>query len=212
VGGITVDDLANYSDAPWQETLQSWADFLAGVEDNASYLRDGVTLPAHNAWSGTAAELFNDQVTTTQGGLITSGRQLWQVIGVIQNFSQKLAGFQGEIAPLLAEASENFTISPDGSLGLPGGAAEMAIVAHNPVQGAQLEEERQTLQSQIQGILARANQADDKTADELRRLMPSPGKSAARSSTKSSRAHARTSSPSSFSVAQDIAQGYADAG
>jgi hypothetical protein len=211
VGGITVWDLYDSHDL-WAGTAESWAEFLAGVENNASYLQYNAMVPMREGWSGTAAELATGKVTTTRGGLITSARQLGQVSSVILNFSTRLNELATEFEPLVFKASENFTISPDGSLALPGGAGEMSLLAHDPVQGAQLEEQRQTLQSQIQGILAEANQADDKTADELRRLMPSRGESAARSSTRSSRAHARTASPSSFSVAQDIAQGYADAG
>jgi hypothetical protein len=212
MSGITVEDLYN-ANVLWMGSAQSWSDFLAGVEKNASFLQYGVTQPMRNAWSGTAAELASDKVSATRGGLITSAGQLSRVSSVIVDFSLKLSQFQANITPLLAQAATNFTISPDGSLTLPFSPAEWSIAAHNPVQDAQLEQERQALQSEIQGILAQANKADDETADELRRLMPTRHESAARPPASPTRAHRPdTSSSSSTSVAQEIAQGFADVG
>jgi hypothetical protein len=212
VGGITVEDLYNAT-ALWMSSAQSWSDFLVGVEKNASFLQYGVTQPMRNAWSGTAAELASDKVSATRGGLIRSAGQLSRVSSVIVNFSLRLSQLQANITPLLAQASQNFTISPDGSLNFRGGEDEMSVTTRMGAQGSQAEEERQNLQSEIQRILAQANQADDETADELRRLMPTRAESAARSSTRSPRVHTRDISPSlTTSAVQDIAQGYADVG
>lgn len=64
--GITVDDLMEFG--PLQLDQQdSWAKFLAGVEQNADFLQSKVKQPIGQAWSGTAAELAGNKVDTTGG-------------------------------------------------------------------------------------------------------------------------------------------------
>jgi hypothetical protein len=175
MAGITVNDLMN-ADKLAEQSADSWGQFLVGVEKNASYLQENVTQPLSNTWSGTAAELADKRVTTTHGGLISSASQLKQVSSQLENFSSQLSKYRAQLKPILAKAEENFDVSPDGSLSYP--VSEAAALAHDPSQAvlrAQLEQQRQTYQSEIQAILADANKTDDETAGQLQTAMPSLG-------------------------------------
>jgi hypothetical protein len=174
MSGITVNDLLN-ADKLWQHSAASWSQFLVGVEKNASFLHDDVTQPLGNTWSGTAAELAQDKISTTQGGLITSANQLKEVSKKLENFSTQLSVYRAELQPLVTEAAQNFEISPDGTLSLPGGAREATVLDHDPTAAASLDNLRVTYQNKIQAILAEANKTDDETASDLQQLMPSRG-------------------------------------
>jgi hypothetical protein len=173
--GITVGDLMN-ADILIQRSAASWSDFLVGVEKNAAFLQWNVTQPLSNTWSGTAGELASGKVSTTHGGLISSASQLKQISEQLAGFSVKLTAYHAEIQPIVAKARENFEVSPDGSVSIPGGAAVATTMVHSdPIEAAKLESQRQAYESEIQAILARANKTDDETASELERLMPSRG-------------------------------------
>lgn len=180
MGGITLDDLLDISQQ-WPDTADSWTQLLAAVESSASYLQENAAVPLNSTWEGTAAELASGQVDTTHGGLITSASQLKQVSDTLTNFSTQLVTYSKQLTPLADDArQQGFDLGQDGTVSFPGGSA--LTLLHQSVSAGsvtvieeetqRLEIQRQTLQSEIQAILAKANSLDDQTATDLGKLLP----------------------------------------
>jgi hypothetical protein len=180
MAGITIDDLMDFSQQ-WPDTADSWTQLLAAVESNVSYLQDSATVPLNSTWQGTAAELASGQVDTTHGGLITSASQLKQVSDTLTNFSSQLTGYSKQITLIVDDTrQQGFDVAEDGTVSFPGGSAlgllhqsvSSGSVTVIEQESARLEAQRQTLQSEIQAILAKANSLDDQTANDLAKLLP----------------------------------------
>jgi hypothetical protein len=81
MAGITVSDIMNANQL-WTTSATSWADFLLGIQNNASYLDTNVSHPLSTAWHGTAAELASGPVSTVKGGLIDTAGRLSTIQGL----------------------------------------------------------------------------------------------------------------------------------
>jgi len=185
MGGITYADLVNYAGLG-QETADSWAALLAGVNANAEYLRDHVSQPTGQAWTGTAAELFSGKVDTTHGGLIDTASKIQKVKSVLEDFNTKMVGFRNQLRQLVDH------IETDGKLPSNLGAIEphkWAVDSSGQVgisskfqfpkdytsaDGQKDLTVQKALQGDIQAILANANTEDDNTANDLRALLKAP--------------------------------------
>jgi hypothetical protein len=176
MGGITVDDLMHAASLTASSTAESWNQFLVGVEKNASYLQENVTQPLANTWSGTASELANDSLNSTYHGLIQQSGELKSVRDTLTTFGGKLAKAQNAIkGPVAAALADGFDVSPDGTVTFPLTATVEAALKRDPAEGAQLESDRGTYQTEIQNALAEANTADDDAATALEKAMPTEG-------------------------------------
>lgn len=162
MAGITVDDLLEFGPLH-TDSATSWAHFLAGVSQNASYLQDNVTEPLGQAWTGTAAELASGKVSTTQDGLITTAGQLSKIQATLESFNTKMSGYAKQMKTAVSGAV-GMVISPDGTVNyrMDGPYTQPALTKLAQVQ------------KDIQGILADANSLDTSVAQELMNDMPGP--------------------------------------
>jgi hypothetical protein len=160
MAGVTVDDLMEFG--PLQLDQQdSWAKFLAGVEQNADFLQSKVKQPIGQAWSGTAAELAGNKVDTTRGGLITSAQELAGIHSTLVEFNSTMSGYASQMKAAVHGAT-GMVVYPDGTVDYQ--------VAGTWTQ-AQLTKLHNT-QADIQGILAKANELDTATQQKLLSYMP----------------------------------------
>jgi len=160
MAGITVDDLMDFGPLQTQQQ-DSWAKFLAGVEQNADFLQSNVKKPIGQAWSGTAAELANNKVDTTHGGLITSAQELAGIHSTLVGFNTTMSTYASEMKEAVKGAT-GMVVYPDGTVDY--------RVAGTWTQ-AQLTKLHNT-QTHIQGILAKANDLDTTTQQKLLSYMP----------------------------------------
>jgi hypothetical protein len=185
MAGITVSDIMN-ANLLWTTSATSWADFLLGIQNNASYLDTNVKHPLSAAWMGTAAELATGKVSTAQEGLIKTASQLNTIQRLVEDFNSKLAGWQQQLLPLLNKAKfERFDVGEDGTVSIPPLSPPQAHASayYDPggspipwaVRAQAAQEVAENLQGEIQGILAAANRYDDETAAVLRAQMPTKG-------------------------------------
>jgi LysM repeat protein len=160
MAGITVDDLMDFG--PLQSQQQdSWAKFLAGVEQNADFLQSKVKQPIGQAWSGTAAELANDKVDTTHGGLIASAQELAGIHSTLVDFNTTMSGYASQMKAAV-EGATGMVVYPDGTV-------DYRVAG--TWTSAQLTKLHNT-QTHIQGILAKANELDTRTQQKLLSYMP----------------------------------------
>jgi hypothetical protein len=162
MAGITVDDLLDFG--PLQEdSAASWARFLAGVEQNASFLQTNVKEPMGQAWTGTAAQLATRQVGGSHDGLIATAGQLSKIHAALESFNTTMKGYAEQMKSAVSSAA-GMVISPDGhvSYRIDGPYTQQALNKLTSVQ------------NDIQGILAKANNLDDSVARQLMQYMPGP--------------------------------------
>lgn len=162
MAGITVDDLLNFG--PLQADAQdSWARFLAGVEQNASFLQRNASQPIGDAWSGTAAELASSKISTTQGGLITSAAKLAKIHATLASFNETMSGYARQMTAVVNGAA-GMVITPDGAVSyrILGPYSQQAVANLASVQ------------KKVTAILSEANSLDNKTSKELMQYMPGP--------------------------------------
>ncbi len=179
MAAITVSDIMNANQL-WAASATSWADFLLGIQDNASYLDTNVSHPLSAAWKGTAAELATGQFNTAKGGLIKTAGQLSTIQGLIEDFNKQLSGWQQQLMPLINSArSQGFGVGEDGTVTIPPLSGGAEIIAHHDPSSAGTTATQQAaatkLQDEIQAILRTAGRYDDDTAAVLRNQMPSQG-------------------------------------
>jgi hypothetical protein len=179
MAGITVSDIMNANQL-WSTSATSWADFLLGIQNNASYLDTNVSHPLSAAWQGTAAELATGQVNTAKGGLIDTASKLSTVQGLIENFNDNLSSWQQQLGPLVSQArSDGFDVGEDGTVSVPPLSRGAQIIAdHDPSSAGLIATEQAQaakLQDDIQAILKAANNYDDETAAVLRNQLPTEG-------------------------------------
>jgi hypothetical protein len=162
MAGITVDDLLEFGPLH-TDSATSWAHFLAGVSQNASYLQANVSEPLGQAWTGTAAELASGKVSTTHDGLIAAAGQLSKITATLESFNTKMSGYAKEMKTAVS-AAIGMVISPDGTANyrMDGPYTQQAMTRLAQVQ------------KDIQGILADANSLDTSVAQELMNDMPGP--------------------------------------
>lgn len=172
MAGITVSDIMNANQL-WTTSATSWADFLIGIQNNASYLDTNVSHPLSAAWHGTAAELASGQVSTVKGGLIDTAGKLSTIQGLVDDFNGQLSTWQQQLQSIFDQArSLDYDVSPDGTISLTAG--QETAVAHDPA-AASMVSQVSNLNQQVSGVLAKANQYDGETAAVLRNQMPAKG-------------------------------------
>jgi hypothetical protein len=176
MGQFTVSDLLNASTLA-AKSADSWGQYLVGVEQNASYLNKTAVQPLGNTWTGTAAQLAQTHFEAIHGGLIENGKQLAYIQGQLNDFSSELAGYSQELeTQLKGAAAAGLDVGQDGTVSVP--AADEALAAHNSTVASQLSQLRSqanSYQTEIQGLLTKANAADSSTAANLEKYMPSEG-------------------------------------
>jgi LysM domain len=186
MGGVTYADLVNYAGLV-QDSADSWADLLAGVNANADYLRDHVSQPVGQAWTGTAAELFSGKVDKTHGGLIETVGNIQKVKGILEEFNTKMLSYRNQLRQLV-DHIETDGILPDsqGSVGakkwaVDSNTGQVGISSkwHPPSDYTSADGQKdlvtqKALQEDIQAILDNANTEDDNTAKALRALLKAP--------------------------------------
>jgi hypothetical protein len=188
VAGITAPDLMaleeqSYSDAAndWFGA-QSWAQLIAAVEENISYLDSNVQAPV-TSWTGMASQLATGRVSSAKGSLISSHAQLTKIQNALDTFSN---GIHSILVDIQDERSDDvwydfFKLENSGALSYqepyPSAAAvARAINSGQPgsANAAQVEAYRQTTSAFFTALVDRANRLDDETAAELRKLVPTP--------------------------------------
>jgi hypothetical protein len=175
MAGITVSDIIS-AQPLYQQSEASWADFVLGVENNAADLDSKVAVPLATAWAGTAAELAHDQVSTTQGGIISSSKQLKTIRGLVGEFADSLAKWRQQLEPLLSQArSQDLDVAEDGTVTIPLTSSQRSVAAHDPSAWSTVESTASSLQTEIQAILTRANLYDGEMAAVLRNQLPAEG-------------------------------------
>jgi hypothetical protein len=179
MAGITVSDIMNANQL-WTTSATSWADFLLGIQNNASYLDTNVSHPLSAAWQGTAAELATGQVNTAKGGLIDTASKVGTIQGLIEDFNNNLSSWQQQLGPLVSQArSDGFDVGEDGAVSIPPLSRGAQIIAdHDPSSASAMateQAEATKLQDGIQAILKTANNYDDETAAVLRNQLPAKG-------------------------------------
>jgi hypothetical protein len=187
VGGVTYADLVNYSSSLGQDTVDSWADLLAGVNANAEYLRDKVSQPVGEAWTGAASELFSGQVGNTQTALIDVQGNIQKVKTVLEDFNTKMLGYRNQLRDLVDHIETDGKLpsglgdipankwAVDSSTGQVGISTKwVAPKDYTSADGQKDLTVQKTLQADIQAILDNANTEDDNTANALRTLLRAP--------------------------------------
>jgi hypothetical protein len=165
MANITVDDLINLGPLN-EQSANSWADFLAGVEQNATYLQKNVTAKLGEAWTGTAAQLAKGKISASHDGLIASATCLANIQQALETFASGVGLYAVQMQLEVPKVYKGMVIEPDGTVYVPAGTSI------NGLTHAQATAEAETFTANIKKILADANAFDQETADIVQANLP----------------------------------------
>jgi hypothetical protein len=191
-GAITFQDLKDlryYSQIP--DTVQAWDYLVQGIETSHSDLSNVQRQLPQNIWSGVAAQLAHDQVSTAKQGLQGSKAQIANIAVQLRGFyanldilSDSLTAFlayphvwptpvpPGFVAAIPSDLVNYYKVGSDGTVDL---KEDYRILRHqtNPSLDT-ITKWQNTYQEDIQAYVTQANKLDEEAAAELMKNMPKP--------------------------------------
>jgi hypothetical protein len=176
VGGITYNDLADYSDEV-TTSAWGWAMLLAGVEESASYFQSAAIAPVGQVWTGTAAQLAAGRFETTKGGLIKNASNYSEIRNVLLQLNSELSKLSGELVNNANAIAGGFTF--DG-INVPEGYLEVSAdgIVQRYLGPGHLPDDPKfdaiipDLQAILDKQVSAANTADAKAAKALQEYFP----------------------------------------